>query len=452
MAFDLFSQESSARLDSLRPVTRPDPGAFDNFLTGTGQVAMRGMAETGRAASLAFSAIPVAIDKAASLAKGKETTDAQDSYFSTVHDPVFKRAVDRWTPSSGEVGSAAEITGQLLSTLPLIVASPAAAIAATGLSTAESLSNKRVTTGKAIATGAVQAAGLGLGVWMPILGNNLWQRTLIGGAGFNVAQGVATRGASSAILQGTPAAEDFKAFDGEALTLDALLGLAFGGLAHLSPSSRKQGSDAWTRIEEWAGKLKPSEVDAIATLRQAQHMNLDSTPGRPADIPDIDKHVQAMRQAIDDLVNDRPVNVEDLVGSAKFIADPARAADQAQMVKVMDAEATAIAKELGVEPTPPADMTVRQDATMARPIDAPVSPEAADKTGQPKTQDPVASEASRFAADNPDVPLSIGKDAEGNPITKSVRQYLEESDGMVLQAQDDARLFEVAAACMMGAA
>lgn len=460
MSFDLYSQESDARIDSLPRVKAPPPGAFDNFLLGTGAVAMRGAASTGRAASLAFSAIPVGIDKLASITSGREITAAQDSFFADVHDPVFSRAVDYWTPKPGEVGAAAEIAGSVLSLLPLAIASPAAAVASVQLGTAEDLSNKGVSTGKAMAVGAVQAAGLGLGIWMPILGQNLWQRVLLGGAGFNVLQGAATRGASGAILQDTPAAGDYKAADGAAITLDLLMGMAFGGIAHVSPAMRAQGDAFWKKVENWTGTLKPSDVDAIMALRQAQHLNVDSAPGKPADLPDLDAHVTAMRQAIDDLVNDRPVNVEEIVAGAKFEPDAERVKFQRQMADELEKQVAEIAPPLKpesesaariVEPSKTAQ-EAPQAATAEPATKAPTEPGSPEGGGkaQAAAPDPLASEAARFAGENPDLPIRIGEDAEGNPITKSAKQYLEDADNLVARANEDAKLFEIAAGCMLG--
>lgn len=315
MSFDLYRDEVENRIASLPSATRPEPGMF----SGTGMVAMQTFAKAGSAFDLLGAVGPIVQDK---ITGG---TEAQDRYFKE-HDEVFGRAVDYWTPKPHEVSTSGQVVGQLLATLPMIVASPAATVAATQLSTAEDLVKKGVDAGKAQAVGAVQAAGLGLGIWVPILGKTLTQRVLAGGAGFNAFQGVATRGVSGEILEGTTAAGDFKAFDPTALTLDVLLGAAFGGLAHAVPSMRAEG-DAWhKRMTEWGAKIKPSEADALVTLRQAQHLNADSMPGKPADMGTATAHVDRIRKAIDDLANDRPVQIEDMP-AGKFDADPERQAE-----------------------------------------------------------------------------------------------------------------------------
>lgn len=437
MSLDLFDETDNV-LANLRPVKEPEPGMFDNFLAGTGKVAMQTFAKSGRAAGMALAPAAIGLDKAKAYFNDTgPSTEIQDKFFKA-HDDIFGRAVDYWTPKPNEVGAAGQVVGQLLGTLPQVFASPALTVAATQLSTGEDLVRKGVDAGTAQAVGGVQAAGLGLGIWVPILGQTLAQRVLLGGAGFNVAQGLATRAASAELLEGTPGAEDFKALDPTALTLDVLLGAAFGGIAHINPRMRAEG-DAWqAKLKEWGAKLKPSEVDAMATLRQAQHLNADSLPGKPVDVEDVNAHVARMRQALDDLANDRPVQVEDLP-AGRFEADPARQAEAEKMVSDLIEEAGPLPEPTKVSP---------QDT-------APPRAEAAPAAGKPDANggeqiDPLATSAARFAAENPDLPIVIGKNADGSDITTTPRQWLEDADAAMRQAQDDARLFEIAAGCLLG--
>lgn len=335
MSFELFPQENANVLASFGATQRRDPGVFDNFFPSAGNAIMRGFAETGRAVSMLGAVGPMLQDTGK---YGQRGTEAVDKYFKR-HDDIWNRAVEYWTPKRSEVGVAGEVVGQLLGTIPLLVASPAALVAKTQMSTGEDLVRKGVDADKAGAVGAVQAAGLGLGVWLPVLGKTLAQRVVIGGAGFNAVQGAATRGVSGAILEGTKAADEFKAFDPTAVTLDVLLGLAFGGIAHLSPAQRAQGEAAWSKIAEWTGTFKPSDIDALVTLKQAEHMNVESAPGRMATAEDIAKHHAVMKQAVDDVLNDRPVNVEQMP-QPKVEADPERIAYAKQMADELQAQAS----------------------------------------------------------------------------------------------------------------
>lgn len=336
MSLDLYAREISQDLSRLDGTKTIEPGAFDGFLRGTSIYAMKGLAGTARAIDMAGAPFAMAQD---AFTGG---TEAQDRYFKE-HDEVLNSAVDFWTPKPLEVGVAAEIAGGLIGQLPTIIASPHLAVGAQVLSTAEDLARENVPAGKAVAAGVVQGAGLATGIWMPILGQNAFQRMVIGGAGFNFVQGAATRGATGLILEGTPAAEAFKTLDPKAMTLDVLLGLAFGGMAHISPAQRAQGKAAWEKVQAWAENMKPSEVAAIATLRTAQHLNEDSAPGKPAEPKDIEAHVERMRTAIDQLAKDKPVEVSDLPAPDSN-PDNARFTAAARRAEQMQAEGEKLAK------------------------------------------------------------------------------------------------------------
>ena len=446
MSLDLYQQDVRDR-DSAAPKTMlPEASAWDGFLRGTSMTAMQTFAKAGRSASLALAA-PIVI--ADSFTDG---TELQDRFFKA-HDEVFGAAVDHWTPKPGEVGVAGQITGQLLATLPMVIASPAAAVAATGLGTSEDLVRKGVEPAKAIAAGEVQAAGLGLGIYVPVLGQTLAQRVLLGGAGFNVFQGAATRGASEAILEGTPGAEDFKALDPTALTLDALLGAAFGAIAHLSPTQRAQGAEVLGKLTKWAETLKPSDVDALAVMRQSQHVNADSLPGIPKGAEDVGAHVARVKQAIEQLATDKQVEVSDLP-KGNFEPDQTRLQEMTrradELVRVSDdvraaeglpkpPETEAPPAPRGAEPPPP-----RSDEGL------PGGAEAKSATGA--DSDPIILEAKGFSESQPDLEMTVGRDADGKPIKQKVSKFLEESDVEVKKMAGDENLFMVAARCMLGGA
>jgi hypothetical protein len=555
MTFELYPEESVTRVQRMPGVTRPEPGMFTNFFSGAGTYAMQGAAKVARAGSMALSTVAIAEDAYYG------TTTAREKAFK-FHDDVFKRAVDYWTPSPGEVGAAGEIAGQLLSVIPQVIISAPLAVATTQLSAAEDLVNKGVDAGKAQAVGAVQAAGLATGIWMPILGKTGFQRVVLGGAGFNVAQGAGTRAASGAILEGTPAAGDYKAFDSTALTLDVLLGAAFGGIAHLSPRQRAQGEAAWAKIEAWGKNVQPSDVDALATLRQAQHLNVDSSPVIPAGLPDIEAHTQRLRTAIDQLTQDMPVRVDDLP-PAQGKVDAARMAEaergfqamqeevgisdyagshrpvtveggaarlhdltpafgddiyskdaisffgtgdtklDRQTLKILNSIKGKPDTEISVYRAVPndadsklnsgdwvtvnkkyaamhgegtlngefkiieqkvrvADLTTNADSFHEqgyypeRPTQNQVPDANRTETGQKPDSEsgeinPLASEAQRFAAENPDFRMIVGKDADGADIALSPKEYLDNARADVAKANDAAKVFEIAASCMLGA-
>jgi len=446
VSLDLFQRETDEHIARQRPVQVSDPGVFDNFISGAGMAAMRTFAKAGRAASMAAGGAVAAVEKLGSLhpLANPGDTSLSDSIF-RAHDETMQRAVDYWTPKPGEVGAAGEVVGQLLATLPMVVASPALTVAQTQLAEGEDLVRKGVDAGTANTVGAVQAAGLGLGIWMPILGKTLAQRVLAGGAGFNVVQGVVTRGVSGALLEGTPAEKDYAAFDPAALTLDILLGAAFGGLAHLSPAQRAQGEAVWKQIETWGKTVPAGDVDAIAALRQAQHLNVDSMPGKPVTEADIEAHVERMRTAIGQAARGEPVSVENMPRAnvepdGRFVEAEARARD-------LVAEAEKVRADEGLPNIETEGPPSRGSAEPPRSAEAGTAGLTA-RDGEPV--DPLAAAARRVATERPDLTIAIGTDAEGKPVTMTAAEFVENARRRTAEVEQDARLFEVAATCMFG--
>ena len=445
MSLDLYEKEISARREAAPKASIPEVTAWDGFARGAGMTAMQTFAKAGRSASMALAAVPVAVDAFT------DGTELQDKYFRQ-HDEIFGDAADYWTPKAGEVGVAGQITGQLLATLPMVIANPAAAVAATQIGVTEDLARKDVDPTKAVAVGAVQGAGLGLGIYVPIFGRTLAQRVLLGGAGFNVFQGVATRGASEAILGSSAAAAEHQAFDSTAITLDLLMGLAFGGIAHLSPAQRAQGAEFLGRLDAWAKNIEPSKVDALLVMRQAQHLNADSIPGRPTGPEDVTAHVERTRRAIDQLARDQKVDVSD-IPEGKYEIDEPRIQEMAARAQ----ELTRMADEVRTaEGIPPEMETEAPPAPRGAEPPPPRSDEGRPGGAEAKTEGdvraPEIEEARAFATERGDMEITVGRDADGQPIRKNLKAFLDESNDQVKVATEDAKLFEVAALCMLGGA
>ncbi|CAB4223351.1 hypothetical protein UFOVP1670_28 [uncultured Caudovirales phage] len=306
MSLDLYQDQLVENVGQLTPTTELEPNFWEGFGTGVAKLPMRAGAAAYRTGAIALSTIPLATEKAYNAVTGKTSTLMSDRFFKSMDD-VGTSAVDYWTPKANEVGLAGQMVGSLLSILPV---GPIAALSAQDVGV--DLVKQGVSPGKAAAVGGVQAAGLLAGMWMPMLGTNLWQRALVGGAGANVAQGFVTAAASETILAGTPAKDMYDAFSLKDRAIDAVLGLHFGVAAHLIPGWRQESEHAWRVVADWAKGMSPSEVASVATLREAQHLNADSTPGIPVGPQDIEAHVQRMRTAIDQMVKGEPVNIENI--------------------------------------------------------------------------------------------------------------------------------------------
>jgi len=356
MSLDLFQNEAVNRLSNLPPVKVPAPSTFQGFASGTGAYAMRSLASVGRAVDMAGAVGPIIQD---AFTGG---TVAQDRYFKE-HDDFFNSAVDFWTPRPSDVGAAGQVVGQLLGTLPVAFASPELAVLGAGFGTAEDSVKNGASADQAVGAGMVQGATAGLGMWLPILGQTGWQRVAVGGALGNTVLGAVSRGATGAILDGTPAAEQFKAFDPTSLTLDTLMGAAFGTMAHLNPAQRAQGVQAWKAIGEWAQGMRMSDLDAIATLRLGQHINVDSAPGHLDTPQAIDAHVTRMRTALDQLLRDEPVELSNLP-FPRTTPDETRVADMFTRAEALRREGNDYASSLGlprIAPTEAELMTLARD-------------------------------------------------------------------------------------------
>lgn len=394
---------------------QPDVGAFDDFAFGAAQATMRTLAQTGRAASMAGAVVPITFD-----ALTGDDTDAQDAYFS-VHDDLFADAVDFWTPRPGEVGAAGQIAGQLAGGALQAMVSPAVFAGTQLLSTSEELAGEGVDPATAIGTGGALAVGDAVGFKLPVLGRNLMQRALIGGVG-NVVQGAITEGAAGAVLEAgdyDEQAERFNALDWRGRTLDALLGVAFGGLAH---------RDATPDVSP----LKPTEEAALLVASQARHAEDSTPPGRPATDADLTAHTAAMRQATDQVLRGEPVEVDQFTRDMRMEPDEARAQHMDDVAVEMDAFA-------------------QTEAPPVEPISPPPRVEAVEGADEATV---LTARVDKALAAYPELRLyTPAIDAEGSPIALRASDALSEARDNLTHARGRGRAAVRAAAdCLLRSA
>lgn len=244
------------------------------------------------------------------------------------------------TPSPATTGTAFQIVHGLAEGASLAVGGAAAggipgAVALTGSVEGASTVQERlaagVTPGVALAEGGVSAVASGLGVMIPGgFGKTLATR-LLTGVSSNVGLGFASRYADHKILEanGYPEmAAQQKVWDSTAVLTDALLGAAFGGLAHLHGAEGKAIK---------AAAAEPGMVDAALVTNLAVH-DRNLAVGVPVDPASTHAHQDALQVSNEQLLEGKPNDVSQTgVNEAKFATRPIDEARQA--------EAQAIAEE-----------------------------------------------------------------------------------------------------------
>lgn len=304
------------------PPPRPAAGVFENFAPSAGNYFMRSMAEAGRAASMAFAAVPVALDRiveAQDMTYDRGQGNLSDRYFRW-HDETFNRAVDYWTPKPQEVGAAGQVVGQVLGGVVQFLANPALLVGTSQMSASEDLVRQGVDADAAILAGDVAGIASAVGIALPAaLGKTLAARVATGAAG-NLAVNVPEAAVKREIVRAAGApdavAQQFDPFDTKARAVDILLGAAFGAKAH------------------WDARLTPAQRDAMAVQAQALHLEEASSPGRPATPTDLTATVTATRAAMDQMLRGEPVQVADLLRGVQIEDSPAKAAARAEIEAV----------------------------------------------------------------------------------------------------------------------
>lgn len=280
------------------------PGLWAGVPKAVGMAVPRALAEIPRAAELA-GAIPVGF---AEPFLGYKQGELTDKYFAAV-DPTLKDAVDYWTPRAEEVGSAGQVLGGVVQGLTQLAAgggNPALLLATTTLDGAERLADQGVSPDVAAAGGALEGAANAFGLKIPFLGKSLLTRMASGAAG-NVVVGRAATLAQQKLLTQTgneQAAAGYNPWDMTSVGLDALMGLAYGGIAHLQ------------------SPVQPLERDAALATLNAKHFQHDTAPGVPVDAASSLAHQKAIEQSIRQILAGDPVTPHEAIMGAGFIPTP----------------------------------------------------------------------------------------------------------------------------------
>lgn len=137
-------------------------------------------------------------------------------------------------------------------------------------------------------------------------------------AGTNIAFGMAQRGLTAKTLRDggyNEMANQYDVFDRQSIAIDAVLGVAFGGVGRFLNA---RGEIAATP------EFSPAEVDAALAANASHHAEIDVAPGVPVNVLSRDAHIQALQKAMNDVSQGRAVDVASIAEPASFSDIPGR--------------------------------------------------------------------------------------------------------------------------------
>lgn len=299
---------SASRSLAADPFEDNTPGVFEGLSDERtiDKAITRGLiVEPAIAGSLALSNLPRAIDAAAE-------TELTDLWHKTLTDPLVKTR-QSLLPDPMTTGVGTQVIDSLVSLLPQAAVFGAAG---TGVVTGIAETTQQLNEGKDLDTAAKLGALTGgvnaLGIKLPAAAATsrikvpmLAQRLGTGAAG-NVALGAGAEQARGELLQDagyTDEAKHYRWDNPQNRAIDLVLGLAFGGLAHVQAPKIN---------------IKPSDIDAALTLNDARHAE-QAAPGEPLNAKAINDHVRSLHQAMDQLTAGDEVTAQ--VDAALFHPD-----------------------------------------------------------------------------------------------------------------------------------
>ncbi|HIB9048859.1 TPA: hypothetical protein ACWYGP_003522 [Raoultella planticola] len=145
-------------------------------------------------------------------------------------------------------------------------------------------------------------------------------------AGTNIAFGMAQRGLTAQTLREggyNEMANQYDVLDRQSIAIDAVLGVAFGGVGRFMNS---RGESARTP------EFTPTDVDAALSANASHHAEIDVAPGVPINVLSRDAHIQALQKAMRDVSEGRAVDVANIAEPASFSDIPGRRSLIAQSI------------------------------------------------------------------------------------------------------------------------
>ncbi|WP_307853321.1 hypothetical protein [Serratia marcescens] len=327
---------------------RSDADFFDGAFTAPFKGLYAGVTQADQVAWAGVDAVVSPISRAVNDAFG--VNDTSESFIKNQRK-LAEQQVRALTPDAGTTGTAgqvlfslAEVGGQAAAGT-LLGGLPGAAATVGGLqgfsdyekSRADGVDygtavEKALVTGGTAALGAVLPMSLGLraggavaeGVGAALTSGGTAVGAAAGAAaravpdllysaGTNVAMGMAQRGLSAEILRSggyEDMARQYDVFDNQALAVDAVLGIAFGGLGRFINS---RGESVAVRSAE------PAEIDAALTSSSHLNYEVTASPGVPVNVLSRNAHARAMDKAMTDALAGHPIDVGSLMDGSQFL-------------------------------------------------------------------------------------------------------------------------------------
>ncbi|MCR0998654.1 hypothetical protein [Serratia rubidaea] len=464
-------------------VGRSDADFFDGAFTAPFKGIYAGITQADQAAWAGVDAVVSPISRAVNETFGiNDTSEA----FIKEQRRLAEQQVRRLTPDPGTTGTAGQVLFSLAEIGGQAVAGtvagglPGAAAAVGGLqgfsdyekSRADGVDygtavEKALVTGGTAALGAVLPMSLGLragGAVAEGVGSALTSGGTAAGsaagvvaraapdllysAGTNVAMGMAQRGLSAEILRNggyEDMARQYDAFDSQALAVDAVLGIAFGGVGRFINS---RGENVAVRSAE------PAEVDAALTSSSHLNYEVTASPGVPVSVLSRNAHARAMDKAMTDVLAGHPVDVGSVLDGAEFLRRQPRVDLASQEVrKAMglpdviprSADDAAMADAAGMNflstPKPRTREQIQQDSMAA-------SERLIRGEDEARIDDLDARAAEQAVIDNPELQVHV-VNPDDTTTTVRAADLLEEANRDVANAEHDAKLFDVAVACFL---
>lgn len=426
----------------------PGPGLFEGALSSPVRGVVSGLAHTGQMLNdTGVLNTPADWDREMQGLKDYAKT-GQSGYLALADQQTTKgvadqgyQAANRWADlafdpnQTGAVGRTVAGVSQGLTEAAVgsTIAGPygAAALLGTSQGYAEYLKGRQdgldesTATEQAVATGLFSAAG----AFLPMKYGKSLLSGVAGGAATNVTFGALDRFTASHILSAngyTDMAAQYRTLDGDQMAADAILGAAFG---------------AWGHATE---RPSPSEVDAAAAAASDVHYRR-SAPGLATTEDAAMLHGRLMDQAVNDVLNDRPVSVDPEDAKrvlSESVDDPMH--DTGAALRETTFQHIPEAEHLlaDVPMKPEAERPVLPEATGVQPEvpEGETAPERPQSALSPLHQDVL----DKVVAQHGDTPIHLddGTETTFNEVAARLRK---ESDN----AQNDAKLHEVAVNCFL---